>query len=141
MWLLLLLHALNVSQGEESIMSITATGSRSGSESDPLLQDQDAEEDESSSMNCNGQQEQREPLTPTASATASNVQNSPYAASTSTPTPTPTSGIAPEASTGITTRSVKELRRLAQELNVDISGCLEKREMIDLITANLGNNR
>jgi len=133
--------ALNVSQGEGSIMSITATGS--GSESDPLLQDQDAEEDESS-MNCNEQQQQqqhREPLTPapsmatTASATTSNVHNSPYTASTSTSTS------APEASTGITTRSVKELRRLAQELNVDISGCLEKREMVDLITANLGNNR
>eukprot|EP01083_Nonionella_stella_P164336 543526_1 len=76
-------------------MSITA---RSGSESDPLLQDQDAEEDEDedeSSMNDNGQQEQqREPLTPTpavattTSATASNVQNSPYAASTSTSTST-----------------------------------------------------
>jgi len=134
--------SLNVSQGEGSIMSITAN--ESGSESDPLLQDVDVDvENDESSMNDNGQQQQqqREPLTTTpavettASATASNVQNSSHAVSTPTSTP------APEASTGITTRSVKELRRLAQELNVDISGCLEKREMIDLITANLGNKR
>eukprot|EP00553_Chaetoceros_curvisetus_P001310 CAMPEP_0204621072 /NCGR_PEP_ID=MMETSP0717-20131115/6909_1 /ASSEMBLY_ACC=CAM_ASM_000666 /TAXON_ID=230516 /ORGANISM="Chaetoceros curvisetus" /LENGTH=686 /DNA_ID=CAMNT_0051635411 /DNA_START=191 /DNA_END=2251 /DNA_ORIENTATION=+ len=36
---------------------------------------------------------------------------------------------------GITGRSVKELRQLAQELSVDLSSCVEKREMIDLIVA------
>ncbi len=41
----------------------------------------------------------------------------------------------PAHSHGITSRSVKELRQLARELSVDLSSCVEKREMIDLIVA------
>lgn len=42
---------------------------------------------------------------------------------------------------GIMNRSVKELRQLAQELSVDLSGCLEKREMIDLIVSAVQRRR
>ena len=38
-------------------------------------------------------------------------------------------------------RSIGELRQLADSLNVDISGCIEKREIIELISAVVCNNQ
>ena len=36
-------------------------------------------------------------------------------------------------------RSIGELRQLANSLNVDISGCIEKKEIVDLIVTAIGN--
>lgn len=53
---------------------------------------------------------------------------------------TPSTAYSHNESADITRRSIGELKQLAQTLSIDLSSCLEKREMIELIVSAMSRN-